>query len=61
LHPCLEVFFFSSSVYFYGIVVEDQYVAGEVDLLIVELVNVIMSIVMFKADIITDVSRPGRF
>jgi len=34
--------------------------AGEVDLLIVELNKVIMSIVMFEADVITNVSRPRR-
>jgi len=32
-----------------------------VDLLIVELTNVIMSIVIFKADVITNVTRPVRF
>ncbi len=33
----------------------------EVYLLIVELTKVIMCIVMLEADVITDVSRPGRF
>jgi len=45
---------------FYGIAVK-EYLAGEVDLLVVELMKVIVSIVMFKADVLTNVSRPRRF
>jgi len=35
--------------------------AFEVDLLNVKLTKVITRIVMFKADVLTNVSRPGRF
>jgi len=38
------------------------YLAVEVDLLVGELTKVVMAIVMFEADVITNVSRlPGRF
>jgi len=39
----------------------NEYLAGEVYLLIVELTKVIMSRIMFEAEVKTNVSRPERF